>query len=262
LSGGAAQTFMTFYNGSTRKGYVGTGAGGTDMIFNVDSGAVVLQGGNVGIGTTSPRTVLDVVGPLRAQDNGTWPSTGVGMEMIYRAGTGYLQAYNRTGSSWLPMQINGSTVTVTNMSDERVKNNIEDLRSEYGLSGILKLHPVNYNWRDSERDRTQGLQVGLIAQEVQQVFPKLVTQFGTDDTITYTDGSTETVSNVLGLNYNGLIVPLVKSVQDIKAEMDAEIAALKAESQAKDAAIRKLQAESAQLKAFLCSQFSDAPMCR
>jgi hypothetical protein len=184
------------------------------------------------------------------------------MEMIYRAGTGYLQAYNRTGSSWLPMQINGSTVTVTNMSDERVKNNIADLRSEYGLSGILKLHPVNYNWRDSERDRTQGLQVGLIAQEVQQVFPKLVTQFGTDDTITYTDGSTETVSNVLGLNYNGLIVPLVKSVQDIKAEMDAEIAALKAEIQAKDAAIRKLQAESAQLKAFLCSQFFDAPMCR
>jgi hypothetical protein len=62
LSGGAAQTFMTFLNGSTRKGYVGTGAGGTDMIFNVDSGAIVLQGGNVGIGTTAPGAKLEVAG--------------------------------------------------------------------------------------------------------------------------------------------------------------------------------------------------------
>ena len=84
---------------------------------------------NAGIGTTSPGTALDVNGPLRAQDNGSWASTGAGMEMTYRAATGYLQAYNRTGSSWLPMQINGSTVTVTNMSDERVKSNIEDLRT-------------------------------------------------------------------------------------------------------------------------------------
>jgi len=97
---------------------------------------------------------------------------------------------------------------------------------------------------------------------VQRVFPKLVTQFGTDDTITYADGSTETVNKVLGLNYNGLIVPLVKSVQEIKAEKDAEIAALKAESEAKDVAIRKLQVESAQLRAFLCSQFPDAQICR
>ena len=65
LSGGAAQTFMTFYNGSTRKGYVGTGTGGTDMIFNVDSGAVVLQGGNVGIGTTAPSAVLEVAGNVK-----------------------------------------------------------------------------------------------------------------------------------------------------------------------------------------------------
>ncbi|MCX6107879.1 MAG: tail fiber domain-containing protein [Proteobacteria bacterium] len=188
--------------------------------------------------------------------------------MTYRAGTGYLQAYNRTGSSWLPMQINGSTVTVTNMSDERVKSNIEDLRTEYGLSGILKLRPVNYTWRDADRDRSHGLQVGLVAQDVQRVYPKLVTQFGTDDTITYADGSTETVHNVLGLNYNGLIIPLVKSVQDIKAEKDAAIAQLKAESATlmaradqADARAEKAAAESSQLKTFLCSQFPAAPMC-
>jgi hypothetical protein len=62
LSGGASQTYVSFYNGATRKGYVGTGAGGTDMIVNADSGNVVLQGGNVGIGTTSPAVNLEISG--------------------------------------------------------------------------------------------------------------------------------------------------------------------------------------------------------
>jgi hypothetical protein len=80
LSGGAAQTFMTFLNGSTRKGYVGTGAGGTDMIFNVDSGSIVLQGGNVGIGTTAPIGTLDVgtAGSicLGGSCKTAWPASG------------------------------------------------------------------------------------------------------------------------------------------------------------------------------------------
>ncbi len=72
LSGTAAQAYMSFYNGATRKGYVGTGAGGTDMILNTDSGSIVLQGGNVGIGTTNPTNILQVgnAGRLRVS-NGT-----------------------------------------------------------------------------------------------------------------------------------------------------------------------------------------------
>ena len=103
------------------------------------------------------------------------------MEMIYKAGTGYLQSFNRGSSSWLPMQINGSTVTVTNQSDARLKSNVEDLTAEYGLTSILKLRPVSYGWRDADRDRKQGRQVGLIAQEVEPLFPYLVKTAETPD---------------------------------------------------------------------------------
>jgi hypothetical protein len=34
LSGGAAQDYMTFYNGGAREGYIGTGAGGSGMVLN------------------------------------------------------------------------------------------------------------------------------------------------------------------------------------------------------------------------------------
>ena len=93
------------------------------------------------------------------------------------------------------------------------------------------------------------------------MYPEFVT-LGGDTKITHKDGSFATIEKTLGVSQTSLISPLVKAVQEIKAEKDAEIAALKvrvkkaeADSKAKDAAI-------AQLKAFLCGQFPNAPMCQ
>ena len=66
------------------------------------------------------------------------------------------------------------------------------------------------------------------------------------------------------VDYGKLTPLLVKSVQDLQSENDqlkARADKAEADSQAKDAMIARLQAESAQLKAFLCSQFPGAPMC-
>ena len=68
LSGGAAQTYMTFFNGAARQGYIGTGGSGSAMVLNSDhsltlqagglsnNGIFILSNGNVGVGTQSVTT--------------------------------------------------------------------------------------------------------------------------------------------------------------------------------------------------------------
>ena len=68
--------------------------------------------GNVGIGTTSPQTSLDVNGMGRLTGFAS-PSSGVGLELGYVSGTGgIVQGYNRTSSSYIPVAIAGSTVSL------------------------------------------------------------------------------------------------------------------------------------------------------
>ena len=63
-------------------------------------------------------------------------------------------------------------------SDARLKKNIEPIPS--ALTKVLKLNPVYYEWRKDLlpstfiKDHKPGRQIGLIAQEVEEVVPELV----------------------------------------------------------------------------------------
>ena len=61
--------------------------------------------------------------------------------------------------------------THTFTSDENRKKNIETTRDGY-LEDLAKLRVVKYNWKNDEDGADKEL--GLIAQEVEKVFPKLV----------------------------------------------------------------------------------------
>lgn len=98
---------------------------------------------------------------------------------------------------------NGGTLTSTNPSDGRLKNNITDLG--YGLSDILKLRPVSYNWKDDKIN--QGKQFGFIAQEVQEVMPELVKEFKTEE------------GNRLGLDKEGIYAALVNAIKEQQAQI-------------------------------------------
>jgi hypothetical protein len=109
---------------------------------------------------------------------------------------------------------NSGVLTSTNPSDSRLKIDITDL--SYGLSSILALRPVSYKWKLDTVN--QGTQYGFIAQEVQTVMPDLVKEFETKE-----DG--ETVTR-LGLEKEGIYAALVKSVQELNANLVAQVAAL------------------------------------
>jgi trimeric autotransporter adhesin len=111
-----------------------------------------------------------------------------------------------------------------NSSDIRLKAGIAELSPARGLDAVMKLRPVTFHWKNPARE--QGQRIGLIAQEVERLYPEAV---GTEP-----DGM-KTIS------YGDLVVPLIKAVQ----EQQAEIAALRAANDNLQAEVAALKAEKA-----------------
>ena len=78
----------------------------------------------------------------------------------------HFQGFNGANNHYL---LGNGTHTFT--SDEIAKKNIETTRDGY-LEDLAKLRVVKYNWKEDEDGTDKEL--GLIAQEVEKVFPKLV----------------------------------------------------------------------------------------
>ncbi len=60
-------------------------------------------------------------------------------------------------------------------SDRRLKQNIQDYKG--GLNQLLKLHPVTFEYNQLSGIENDGLQIGLLAQEVRDVLPHCVAEF-------------------------------------------------------------------------------------
>jgi len=102
---------------------------------------------------------------------------------------------------WLRVHALEGVVTT---SDGRYKENIEDL--PHGLESVMALRPVIFGWTGRPDD---GRHYGLIAQEVREVLPEVVS-------------GDEGENGTLGMNYSELVPVLVKAVQDQQAEIDTQ----------------------------------------
>ncbi|HRZ21312.1 MAG TPA: tail fiber domain-containing protein, partial [Bacteroidales bacterium] len=109
-------------------------------------------------------------------------------------------------------------------SSARYKENIENMES---VDWLYTLRPVNFNYKTDQRHITQS---GLIAEEVDQVKPELVSH---DQ-----DGRPETVT------YSALITPMLKAIQEQQAMIEEQRWTIQAQQQA----IEALQVEVRQLK--------------
>ena len=99
-------------------------------------------------------------------------------------------------------------VSVT--SDARFKEDIKEIAQEQ-IDNIHMLHPVSYKlkqdsaWQyDIDAKELQEIHYGLIAQDVQKIYPNLVYQRGEQ----------------LSINYIELIPLLIKTVQELSAEVE------------------------------------------
>jgi uncharacterized coiled-coil protein SlyX len=114
----------------------------------------------------------------------------------------------------------GGTAAWTNASDLRMKEKISALEAKDGLATIMKLRPVTYHWRDSNMDMAKGAQIGFIAQEVETILPQLVTTSNANTTIHLANGQQQVIEKAKAMDYSGVVVPLVKAVQELKALFD------------------------------------------
>lgn len=126
--------------------------------------------GNVGIGISTPNYLLTV------------------------GGDGY---YNGN------LLVSGTTTSTDfdSLSDQNLKENIKTLKNP--LEKLTSINGVSFDWK-----HTKEPSIGVIAQEVEEIFPELVN-----------------TNEFKSVNYNGLIGVLIEAVK----ELNAEVAELKAQ---------------------------------
>ena len=118
----------------------------------------------------------------------------------------------------------------SNSSDRRLKKDIQDLKG--ALDRLMELHGVTFEYRDPEAiNELPGTRIGVIAQEVEQVFPDWVSTGG---------------HGYKTVTFRGFEALTVEALRELRTEKGAEIAELQARIDAQqtqiDALVRQVNA--------------------
>ncbi|MEO5905090.1 MAG: tail fiber domain-containing protein [Saprospiraceae bacterium] len=213
-----------------------------DRLFQIGNGeyiarsnaVTVLRNGNIGIGTVGPLVKLHILqgssgnitpfSPLVVEGSGNTyinllspdgNETGLLFGKTENAASGGIVYNNVNNTNGLQFRVNGNATkmeiyttgnawlagTLTQGSDARLKTNLHSLTGSLG--NLQKLNGYTYNWIDKTKDN--DLQFGLLAQEVQKVYPELVKQ---------------NAAGELSVNYIGLIPVLLESVKEQQQQIE------------------------------------------
>lgn len=120
--------------------------------------------------------------------------------LIYDTGSFVCIGYGSSCS--YKLDVNGAirATSFFYFSDKRLKDNISPLQNS--LDKILQLKGVSFNWKDSGR-----ASVGLIAQDVEKVYPELV--------------ETDPKTGLKAVQYGNLVAPLLEAIKEQQKEIDS-----------------------------------------
>ena len=194
------------------------------------------DGGNVGVGTRNPLTALDIfksgyanlrldgtlagiliLGDSNAPESekyfylggyGDKLKIGTVSDLLLNYSTKFTMLRNgNVGIGLVSPSYRldvGGTIRGNNVapSDVRIKKEINPI--EKALERVNSLRGVNFRWQ-SEKE-SNGLQIGVIAQEVEAVFPEAVS---TDE------------MGYKSVAYGRLVAPLIEAIKELKAENES-----------------------------------------
>lgn len=211
------------------KGTWSSASASTALVFNTTSTSSISpvermrinEAGNVGIGTTTPASRLDVNGDIRTNGCLYYQSSSLG----------------------------------TCFSDRRLKKDIRNY--ELGLDAILEIKPVHFKYNGLGGFPADGAeQLGVIAQEAEKASPSLVQrrmiQLHPED---------KEKTEVKIVDYGAFTYILINAVKEMYHRFtekidshDNEISTLKLQNQ-------KLQEENIVIKNYLCKKDPEASFC-
>lgn len=158
-------------------------------------------GGQVGIGKTAPDARLDILASTSGKPYLTMDSdnnTANAGDIFIVTSTGNVGIGIKNPGTY-KLRVEGDAYFYSETlkpSDSRLKENITPIA--HALDKISQINGVSYEWKDKAHDARKH--IGVIAQDVEKVFPELVRE----------DQGEKSVS------YDSLIGPLIEAVKELK----------------------------------------------
>jgi len=162
------------------------------VITSVDS-----SNGNAEANLTFDGTKLGVTGNVSASAGFSGSFQGDGSELTGVGGFPHTGSADISGS----LIVTGSAfvTSLTETSALRYKKYVKNIDDQ--ANAVFQLRPVHFRWRDTNKK-----DYGLIAEEVQKIYPELVTN-GED-------------GNALGISYTKLTALLLKTIQELNERIE------------------------------------------
>jgi len=251
--------YLGSYSGKNEDVDFGTGdsnpLGSVHLVVGAIPKVTVDSIGRVGIGTRFPKTELhinDIFGGVsRLGDNGGWTHLGLansasgpynaianggsylsflyatdptavltskmvmdGSTNIFRPSNDNGMALGSASSRWSVVYASNGTIQT---SDERYKTNIQPLAP--GLSAVMMLQPISYNWTNEKLRLGTGVNYGFSAQALSEILPDLVIH--TPTLIDAETGKpTSEHADAYGVKYAEFTPILVKAIQEQQAMIE------------------------------------------
>ena len=191
----------------------------SDLYLSKDAGSshsmVIRNSGNVGIGTTNPGDRLEVLNTLANHAAVNIKSTsaaateyGISVSLTNSPndGTRYFLACSDSSTTRAVIRSNGNLQNANNsygqISDSKLKENIVDATDK--LSDIKKVKVRNFNFIGSDLK-----QIGVVAQELETIFPSMV-----EETIDIDSDNNELETTTKSVKYSIFVPILVKAIQE------------------------------------------------
>ena len=175
-------------------------------------------------GARAERMRIDSSGNLLVGTTNSSPSAGAGVKTFADGRVYSVSASSTNASENYGMYSTGAanyrfyvgwggtiyatSIVITAISDERLKENIKDI--DTGLNSIMALKPRRFDWKEGKGQDKKNA-AGFIAQEFETVFPECVgTSKAGEDGIEYKN-----------INHETLIPTLVKAMQEQQALIES-----------------------------------------